>query len=171
MVASRWHPDQKLGIKPATRVTGTPTLTTEQRPGPVSGSFPLPQATGPVHADCIFKAPLSHICVSTGARGYLRHAREWGRLLCKCTFFPFLPPRVPRLRGVPPPLFSITWIPINMYVLYVHLAVVNNLDLSVPGVLEAATEPLPRGEEVQLLVLAQLLGQGLKVEPVPCGPT
>lgn len=50
-------------------------------------------------------------------------------------------------------------------------AVVNNLDLSVPGVLEAATEPLPRGEEVQLLVLAQLLDQGLKVEPVPCGPT
>lgn len=122
VVDSRWHPDQRLGIKPATRVTGNPTVTTEQhRPGPVSGSFPLPQATGPVHAGCIFKAPLSHICVSTGARGYLRHAREWGRLLCKCTFFPFLPPRVPRLRGVPPPPLSITWIPINMYVLYVHL--------------------------------------------------
>lgn len=52
-------------------------------------------------------------------------------------------------------------------------AIVNNLGLSVPGVLEAATEPLTSSKEVhlRLLVLVHLQDQGLKLEPVPCGPT
>lgn len=52
------------------------------------------------------------------------------------------------------------------------LAVVNNLDLSVPGVLEAAAGAAAGAEEVgvRLPLLTQLQEQGLKVEPVPRGP-